>query len=480
MAFDYEKHITPEKIDGTRVALLASFERYLKFMFHTINDKPVLFKPFHRDICKKLDDIAKGKNKKRNLLINLPVGAGKSLIIEYFISWCFARNTSNAFVYTSYNNDLILKLSQETKEICEHPVWTQIFDATLKMDNKSKAQWAFEGSVNRTGLNAKAMGAGITGLDAGNPNVDGYSGALIIDDPIDAVAGMRYPRTREECVMFYDDKLATRRRTPTTCTILIMQRLHKEDLAGWLLDKEPDEWDVLLIPAVKNGVSFWEERYPMEEMNKIKEINPYKYQAQYQQDPINAGGEVIKPEWFRYYDTLPEDLDRVFITADTAQKVKEHNDYSVFMVWATAQGKLYLIDMYRGKWEAPQLLEMAKTIYRRHSKVRERFCHGFYIEDKASGTGLIQQLQTEGGIPIVPVPRATDKLTRVEDGLSFIYQGDVLLPVSEDYGNNGAILSECASFSRDDSHSHDDIIDTLMDGIKIGLHSGGISILDVI
>lgn len=478
-----EKYLSDESIESTRVALLADFERYFKFMFMAINEQKVLFKDFHRQFCGKLTNIAKGKNEKRNLVVNVPVGSGKSLILEFFISWCFARSVNNAFVYTSYNNDLIMKLSQETREICSHPIWQQLFKSPLQQDNKSKSAWSFENSATRTGLHAKAMGAGITGLDAGNPNISGFSGALIIDDPVDAVDGMRYPKTREECIEYYDSKLATRRRTPTTPTILVMQRLHKEDLTGWLLEKEPNQWDVLSIPAIdEKGESFWPERYPVEELEDIKNVNPYKYQAQYQQNPINAGGDVIKPEWFRYYDEIPERLDKVFITADTAMKVKEHNDWSVLMAWAVAGGKVYLLDMLRGKWEAPELLERATAFYNRYKKVRETFCRGVCIEDKSSGTGLIQQFKKIGGIPVIPLQRGKgeDKLTRLEGVLHFIYQGDVYLPISEDYGQNPAILHECASFQRDDSHSHDDIVDTMVDGIKVGLSGSGFSILDAI
>lgn len=481
--FNYEHYLQPEQIEATRVALLSSFERYFKFMFYVVNEKPVLFKPFHKKLCKALDRIAKGKNEKRNLAINVPVGAGKSLVTEYWISWCFARSVNNAFVYTSYNNDLIIKLSEETRDICNHPNWVRLFGGRLKLGDASKTKWSFQNSANRTGLTARPMGGALTGLDCGNPNIEGFSGALVIDDPVDAVDGMRYPRTREECVMYYDDKLTTRRRTPTTPTVLIMQRLHKEDLTGWIKANEPEEWEFLEIPAIdEEGESFWPERYPVAELEKIKNINPYKFYAQYQQNPINAGGEVIKPEWFNYYTEINGRPDRVFITADTAQKIKEHNDYSVFMAWAVKDKKLHLLDMMRGKWEAHDLLNVATSFYNKYQLYNECWCHGVYIEDKASGTGLIQQLRNNGGMPIIGVPRVAgqDKLTRVEAGIPFLYQGDVLLPMNEQYGQNPALLSECASFQRDDSHSHDDMVDTLMDGIAIGLGNSSVSILDAI
>lgn len=478
-----DKYLKPERVAATRVALLNSFSRYLKFMFLRINDKEIMYEGFHDVVCSKLENIAKQKNEKRNLALNVPIGCGKSLLVEYWISWCFARNINNAFVYTSYNNDLIMRLSKETREICGHPDWQLIFGQSLMHDDKSKAQWSFENSANRTGLNARPIGGAITGLDAGNPSVNGFSGALIIDDPVDAVNGARYERTRHECIQYYDDKLATRRRTPDTPTILIMQRIHKEDLSGWVERTESDDWDIVKVPALKeDGTSFWEDRYPVAELEKIRAQNPYKFQAQYQQNPINAGGNVIKGEWFQFYDELPEKLDRVFITADTAQKIKEHNDYSVMCCWATSGSNLYLVDFIRGKWEAYDLQKNAKAFFNKNRMVNGCFCHGMYIEDKASGTGLIQSLQNEGSMPVIGVPRVAgqDKLTRVEDSVSFIYAGQVHLPVAYEYGSNPDIIAECESFQRDNSHSHDDIVDNLTDAIKIGLAGDSVSILDVI
>ena len=477
---DVEKWLKPENIQSTRLLLLGSFEHYFKFMFTAINLKKPMFEPFHKEISFKLENIAKGKNKKRNLFIAQPVGSGKSLLVEYYISWCFARNINNAFVYTSYNNELILKLSKETREICQSETWQELFRFELKLDDKSKSKWSFEGSINRTGLSACPIGGSITGLDAGNPNMESlFSGALIIDDPADAVDCMRYARTRQETILFYNDKLATRRRTPTTPTILIAQRLHKEDLIGWILENEPEEWDSIVIPAMQNGKSFWEKRYPLEELEKIKRVNPYKFNAQYQQNPISAGGSVIKSEWFKFYQQIPEKIDKIFITADTAQKVKEHNDFTVFAVWCVFDSKLYLIDMLRGKFEAPELLRNAEALYLKYKIYKNKHCTGFYIEDKASGTGLIQQLKRKG-VNVVAVPRATDKLTRVEDGLSFIEAGEVLLPIDKNYSFNKEVLAETESFTRDDSHSHDDIVDNIMDAINIGLAKKTIGILDVI
>jgi len=457
-----------------------SFKRYLLSVFYIINGTKFKLKPFHKLVIKKLQALVESKNTKRNLALCLPVGSGKSLITEYFITWCFARSVNNTFCYTSHSDRLINKLSKECKDIIENEHWQLLFEHPLKQDDRQRVNFSFAGAKNRTGLTAGTTGGAITGLDAGNPNIEGFSGALIIDDPMDA-GNARYETARDEVVTYYDEKLSTRRRTPETPTILIMQRLHLDDLVGWIEKNEPDLWDIVKVPALdENNNSFWPERYPVEELEHIRSVNNFKFQSQYQQEPIAAGGAVIKTEWFKYYPTnLEFKYKAIYITADTAQKVREHNDFSVFMVWGiTQQGKLHLLDEVRGKWEAPDLKKQVKNLWLRWADGLNWVpCSGIYIEDKASGTGLIQELAAETAIPVLPLQADKDKLTRLEAVLSHIEAGNVLLPDSPE--NNKELIAECEAFTRDDSHKHDDQVDTLVYGIMVGLSHFNASILDL-
>lgn len=457
------------------------FEFYLTTIFYVINGSKFFLKPFHLKVIKALQTLVNGENTKRNLALCLPVGSGKSLITEYFITWCFARTINNTFCYTSNSDRLINKLSKECKDIIENPYWQALFNHPLKKDDRQRVNFSFDGAKNRTGLTAGTTGGAITGLDAGNPNIEGFSGALIIDDPLDA-GNARYEKSRDEVVTFYDEKLSTRRRTPTTPTILIMQRLHLDDLVGWIEKNEPEEWEILKVPALdEDGNSFWTERYPVEELEKIRRINNFKFQSQYQQDPIASGGAVIKTEWFKYYPAnITYEYKRIFITADTAQKIKEHNDYSVFMVWGVTKfGKLHLLDEIRGKWEAPDLKRQVKILWNRWSKgIGNTPCSGLYIEDKASGTGLIQEIKRGCAIPVLPLQADKDKLTRLEAVLAHIEAGNIELPNNPE--QNKDLLNECEAFTRDDSHSHDDQVDTLVYGIMVGLSKLQVSILEVL
>jgi len=465
---------TPEKTFKTRIALINSFEMYFKFMFLAINTTNAFFLPFHKEITQKLEKIVFQENKKRNLVINIPVGSGKSILVQYFISWCFARDINNAFVYTSFSDLLINKLSKETKEIVEHPMWTQLFDSTLKKDEKAKVNWGFNDSVNRTGLTAGTIGGSITGLDAGNPNIKKFSGALIIDDPTD-VSKIKYENTRIETIGFYENKLATRRRTPTTPTILIMQRLHKEDLTGYLLENYPEDWDSLVIPAInKKGESFWPQNFPVKNMNIIRDKRPDLYFSQYQQNPTIEGGNLFKLDWFKFVNETPQKFIYRFITADTAYKDKQQNDYTVFGYWGvtydnTNKPILYLIDMKRKRIKA---LDIERWI---DSWIAEKISYGFrdtWIEDKGHGIYLNQCFRIKGyNIPSEDtiketLPRERDKVERAHNIIAFIDRINYNVYINNHIECIEDLKSEIVGFP---NATHDDIVDCLIDAVKIAL-----------
>ena len=289
-----------------------------------------------------------------------------------------------------------------------------------------------------------------------------------------------YEIERENVIRTYNDKLSTRRRTAKTPTILIMQRLHPEDLVGWVEKNQGELWDIIKVPALnEDGTSFWEERYPASELEMLRTRQPALFQAQYQQEPIVQGGTVIHTDWFKYYDVHPK-YERVFITADTAQKTNEWNDYSVFQVWGKYLNSLYLIDMVRGKWEIPDLIQKAQSLTQKYRLWENRLMlSAMYIEDKGSGIGLIQQLRQNCPTPILPLtPKKRDKVTRVKDIVYYIQSGYILLPQDKNYGFNPELLNECEMFSADGSAKHDDILDTMVYAINIGLQGVGSSIFD--
>ena len=481
---EYDEMFTALQTDDKYAAAMAyvmkqDFLSYIVTMFYLINCQRMMLKDFHLTVIKKLQGLVDGTNEKRNLALCLPVGSGKSLLTEYFISWCFARSRDNAFVYTSHSEDLITKMSAEIRSICTFPMWQRLFGWVLKKDDRQKTNFSFEGAKNRTGLRAKAINSAITGLDAGNPAVDGFSGALIIDDPMDAGNAI-YEIERENVSRIYKEKLATRRRTPKCPTILIMQRLHPEDLAGWAEKNEPELWDIVKVKALNDdGTSFWEERYPASELEILQKRQGALFQAQYQQEPVITGGSVIKTEWFKYYQQHPK-YERIFMTSDTAMKANEWNDYSVLQLWGKYQNGLYLIDMIRGKWEVPDLIQKTRDFVKKYRLWENRILlSALYVEDRGSGVGLIQQLRRETSVPILPLkPNKKDKVTRAKEIAYYIESGMVFLPQDKDYSFNRELLTEIELFSGDGSAKHDDITDCIIYAVNVGLAGIGTSIFD--
>ena len=315
--------------------------------------------------------------------------------------------------------------------------------------------------------------------NCGIRNAKKFSGALIIDDG-NKPADIRSQTMRDRVLRYYEETLLSRLNNPYVPIINIQQRLHVEDLSGSLAEKY--NFQTLKKPLLdENGFCQIPSQYTPERIAELQKNN-YMFLSQYQQEPIILGGQVIKRAYFRYYPIAQKfNYKRILIASDTAMKVKEHNDYSVFMAGGvTNDNKLHILDMLRGKWEAPELEQMAVSFWNRFKIVPETglACNGFYIEDKASGSYLIQGLNAKYGIPVIGVQADKDKLTRIEGILPYLEAGLVYLPENENYNFNVDILSECEAFSRDMSHKHDDICDTLAYLVQEAIGKTKVSLLD--
>lgn len=341
-----------------------------------------------------------------------------------------------------------------------HKFLQSLFKLELKADEGSKTNWSFKGAINRTGLLAITMGTGSTGADAGNPNLTEYSGALVIDDPIDA-GKIRRPLLLGEVITFYDEKLTPRRRTPKTPTILVMQRLIVGDLITWLKNEKENEeyedWDFVEIPALdENDKSFWESRYPAETLINTRKKSPFKFYAQYQQNPIKEDGTAIfDKSKFAWYKELPE-MDEITASWDLAVKVKEINDYSVCEIWGLKRNNVgitdhYLIYVWRDRVLYPTLKAKYKEINRLYNPNRN------LIEDKSAGETLIPDLKEEGYTGIVAInPGTQDKVERAAVPSEIIDQGRVFLPKDAPWLD--AFLDEVLTFPNSD---HDDQVDPM-------------------
>lgn len=454
-----------------------SFKYFVQIFHYYLYKREFIFKPFHLDIIKRLEALVFGTAEKQNLLINMPPRMGKSQLMQYFIAWGYAINKQSNFILTSYGDSLVLKFSDTVKSIVDSELYRLLFSVEIDKKNKAKEFWK---TTDGGELRATSMGGTITGFGAGVME-DCWGGAMIIDDPLKA-DDYKSEAELANCIDFYTNTLKSRlNNTSKTPIILIMQRLSVDDLTGYILANEAENWEHVKYQGLDedNETALWPEKVPVNTLLEWKKLLPFFYYSQYQQEPIILGGAVIKREWFNYYSVgKVYEYTQIFIVGDTAMKVKQHNDYSVFGVFGvTDMGKLHLLDLVRGKWEAPDLKRQLVNLW---NVWVEKGCSAVYVEDKASGIGLIQELKALTGIPIIGLKADKDKLTRVEAALPHIEAGNLLLPCNESYGNNPDILAECEAFTRDDSHKHDDIVDVLAYGVQQGLSKIFVSIFDVI
>ncbi len=252
--------------------------------------------------------------------------------------------------------------------------------------------------------------------------------------------------------------------------ILVMQRLHQRDLAGHL--RENGGFTILSLPAMAEeaqdipigpgrtyhrarGSLLHPDREPLAVLNELQlTIGSYNYSAQYQQQPIPLEGELIKWSWFNRYQSVPNQADfRVVQSWDIGMKTGIGNDYSVCTTWLRGKTDHYLVDIHRGRWDFPELKRQLIENARRYQT------NTILVEDKVTGTALIQQIRADSLVgvpnPIGCTPQA-DKISRLIAESPAIEAGHVLLP--ENAAWLEALRTEVAQFP---NGRHDDQVDSI-------------------
>lgn len=442
-----------------REILLQDFIRYLRWSFkHKYNTK-IILKPFHIKVCKALIRVYQGDIK--NLIINMPPRSGKTEILNTFSEWTLTKHPNSKNIMTSYSDTLVTNNSQSIRDMLMSAEHKELFNIETKKDSTAKKLWKTE---QGGGLYAVSSFGQITGFGAGL-KTEGWGGFIGVDDPLK-------PDDRESLNMlgkvkdWFETTLSNRKNKPDTPIIIIMQRLHTNDLVGCILNDDfgdLDEWEVLKIPMIDedNECSLWEEFYPFKKLNIIKQKNSSYYYSQFQQEPIIRGGNLFQTKWIHYVkreviNTI--NFDKKFITVDTALKDKEKNDYTVYSAFGIYENRLYYLDMYRGKPRSKEREVTAKSFYSNNSSFP---FSGMHIEQKASGIDLFQRMKDDGYM-VYEIERNTDKVFRAENISPYIETYG--LYVIEDLPDINEFISEFESFP---NYVHDDIVDTIMDAAEM-------------
>lgn len=465
------------------------FWEYFSEAFVPLQGIDIPLKAAHREICDTLEDAffngltpnkdADGKEYPvEYVIINMPPRIGKTKILEGFETWVKGNFPDTHDIFTGYSGDLIEGSLAYIALVMQSDWFQACFGDLLHVKRSDKL-----GTVKGGMTHAEGTGGSLTGKGAGLKRVAG--GFICIDDPAKPEAALS-PVESESLRRWFETTLRSRRNSDRFCPIIIIaQRLAPDDLPGYILETYPKNTRLLKFPALVNEVSQFPETISTETLQALKKTRYGRFvlASQYQQEPIALGGNLIQTASFRRYkraDVAGVEWEELLITVDTALKIKESNDYSCFQLWGKLKGKIYLLDQMHGKWESPALLANAMVFSNKCRDAYPMTPLRMVIEEKAAGTGLIQQLNV-AGIPAEGIERDIDKVRRVQAILPYQEAGLVFIPADDEPDTDwlGGFLTECAQFKPDGTHAHDDRVDCFADGVQI-LLGRELSILDVL
>lgn len=409
-----------------------------------------------------------------NLYIGVPPRYAKTEFLIHFVAFALARYPDCNFIYTSYSYSLAAKQTKTIRDIVSLREYKELFHVNL--NQSSTAKHDFE-TTDGGSVYAAGLGGTITGRGAGIKAIDRFGGCIIVDDahkPDEAESDV----VREGVIEWFDNTLLSRRndgnRTPV---VVIGQRVHEHDLPAALMERHG--WETLILPAMDEvGNALYPEMHSKEDLLEMKDINPYVFASQYQQNPQPAGGGLFKKDWFALIEDEPSLL-TTFITADTAETDKEYNDATVFSFWGiykithgdieTAIYGLHWIDCIETRIEPKDLKDAFMEFYygcMRH-KVKPSLAA---IEKKSTGTTLVSVLKDIQGLQIVPIERTKASGSKTNRFLDIQpYLATKRVSLCSHANHTQMCLDHCAKITANNTHRFDDIADTLADAVKIAL-----------
>jgi predicted phage terminase large subunit-like protein len=440
-------------------ALRSDFVLFLKRCFLTLNPGRTFLPNWHLfAIAYQLERIRRGEINR--LIINLPPRSLKSLMGTVAFTAFVLGHEPNKRIFTiSYGDDLANKHSSDFRSIVESDWYGSIFP-------RMRIARSLEDQVITT---ARGFRKSTTVMGA----LTGLGGDLfILDDPQKAADAQSESRRNSLNNWFANTLVSRLDNKQTGAIIIVMQRVHMNDLCGFLTEASED-WTVLSLPAiaeVEERIPIGDEEVyyrlvgevlhpahePLEALEKLRRtVGSDIFAAQYQQTPVPPGGAMIKRDWLRYYEPfeLPERTYRMKILQswDTAAKDGAQNDWSVCTTWLVANELYYLLDLTKGRFEYPRLRDVAIALAQRFKPDK------VLIEDASTGTALAQDLESvlrRSCVKLIPIDR--DKQGRLYVQQAKFEAGRVLFP------RGAAFLPELeAEVLTFPQSRHDDQVDSI-------------------
>jgi len=405
----------------------------------------------HRIIAKALDRVIKGECKR--LMIAMPPRHGKSQMGSYlFPAYVMGRKPDAKLIVGSHTAELAQRFGRMIRNLVDDEKYKELFPKMqLSADSKAAGRW-------NTAQGGEAFFIGKGGAMTGRGG-----NIVILDDILDEQDALS--ETAMENTWEWYTSGPRQRLQPGGSIIVINTRWKTDDLSGRLLKQQgylkSDQWEVLEFPAIlPSGRPLWPEYWDLDELEKVKvSIGLKKWNAQWQQQPTNDEGAILKRNWWRKWKhDDPPYCEYILQTMDTAYSKKETADFSVIATWgvftpdADSGPNLILLNVKKGRWDFPELKRIARDeyLYWKPDNV--------LIEAKATGTPLQQELRRIG-VPVTmfsPGGRRTgqDKLARANAVAPMLESGMVWFPEGKEWAED--LVEECAAFP---NGNNDDQVD---------------------
>jgi predicted phage terminase large subunit-like protein len=417
--------------------LRRDFVAFARRAFAELNPGTCYLHNWHIDVlAAALEECRRGETKR--LIANLPPRHLKShLFSVVFVAWVLGHNPAARIICVSYGQELADNLAAACRALMLSSFYRELFPGT-RLSSTRQAIHDFRTTQNGYRL-ATSVGGSLIGRGANY---------IIVDDPIKPEEAFS-DALRKSVNDWFDHTLITRLDDKANgCILLVMQRLHEDDPTGHLLNQ--GGWKHLSFPAIAErdelhtietiygrrtfsrrvGEALHLERESIETLQSLRRVQgEYNFSGQYQQRPAPMGGGTVQSKWFQSYlpSERPQEFELILQSWDTANKTSERNDYSVCTTWGLSEKRVYLLDVLRLRLEYPELRRLVKS----HAE----FFHAddILIEDKASGTQLIQDLRADGVDSVRRYASKMDKNARMGTSSSLIENGFVYFPSQADW-----------------------------------------------
>ena len=421
---------------------------------------------YHRIIVDKLEAVERGEI--HRLMIFMPPRHGKSLLAtQLYPAWYLGRHPDRFVISASYGQDLADDFGRKVRNLISSPVHRTVFPTCQLADDAA--------SMRR--FNTLAGGSHYA-VGRGGPITGRGAHLLILDDLLKDREEAQSEAIRRSLREWYAHVAYTRLQ-PGAAIVLIATRWHEDDLAGRLLNEHANEnWVVVSLPAIaevdesfrRAGEPLWPERFPLLDLQRIRQsVGSAAWAALYQQRPAAAEGTIFKRDWIRTYHDLPSSFQKIVQSCDTAFKTGAENDYSVITTWGVTENGYFLVSLWRGRVEFPELKRQVA------SQAEQWKSHAILIEDKASGQSLVQELKLATRFPILPVKIDSDKRARAEAVTPLFEAGRIFVPESAPWVD--AYIDELLAFP---VGAHDDAVDSTTQALNhFREDSGGYGVLEL-